>query len=87
MRDVEARIEHEVIRLANMEKHCEAIRTSAGRASGEIEKSQKALGVLLRKAQSTLRALNVELTDEAAERGSPIALPAQAEAVDDGEAA
>jgi len=33
------------------------------------------LDLLLRKAQSTLRALNVELTDEAAEAASPLTLP------------
>jgi hypothetical protein len=32
------------------------------------------LDLLLRKAQSTLRALNVELHDETAERATPIAL-------------
>ena len=58
-----------------MEKHSDAIRKNVDGISDEIRKAQKALDLLLRKAQSTLLALNVELHDEAAERDSPIALP------------
>ncbi|MBZ4418660.1 hypothetical protein [Myxococcus sp. RHSTA-1-4] len=75
MRDVEARIEHELSRLAKMEKHSDTIRKNADGISEEIRKAQKALDLLLRKAQDTLRALNVELHDEGAEQGSPIGLP------------
>ena len=39
-----------------------------------MRKASKALDVLLRKAQSTLRALKVELHDEGEERKTPIAL-------------
>jgi arginyl-tRNA synthetase len=75
LRDVEARIEAELTRLEKMEKHSDAIRKNVDGISDEIRKARKALDLILRKAQSTLRALNVELYDEGAERGSPIALP------------
>ena len=41
----------------------------------EIRKGQRQLGILLRKAKSTLTALNVELHEEGAERSTPITLP------------
>lgn len=75
LRDVEARIEAELTRVEKMEKHAEAIRKNTDGISDELRKAQKALDLLLRKAQSTLKALNVELHDEATERSSPIALP------------
>ena len=75
LRDVEARIEAEVSRLEKMEKHSEAIRKNVDGISDEIRKAQKGLDILLRNAQSTLRALNAEVHDEEAERGSPIGLP------------
>jgi hypothetical protein len=58
-----------------MEKHSDSIRKNVDGISDEIRKAQKALDVLHRKAKSTLRALNVELTDEAAEATSPRCLP------------
>jgi hypothetical protein len=75
LRDIEARIEAELSRLEKMEKHSEAIRRNVDGISDEIRKAQKALDRLLQNAHSTLRALNVELPDEAAERGSPVVLP------------
>lgn len=75
LRDVEARIEAELSRLEKMEKHSDAIRKNVDGISDEIRKAQKALDILLRNAQSTLRALNAEVHDEGAERGSPIGLP------------
>ena len=75
LRDVEGRIETELSRLEKMEKHSDAIRKNVDGISDEIRKAQKALDLLLLKTQSTLRALNVELHDEGAERGSPISLP------------
>lgn len=87
LRDIENRIEAELSRIEKMEKHCETIRKNTDGISDEVRKSQKALDMLLRKAQSTLRALNVELHDESAERGSPIAPPRGLEHADDGEAA
>ena len=75
LRDIEARIEGELGRLEKMEKHSDAIRKNVDGTGDEIRKAQKALDVLLRKAQSTLRALNVELSDEPAEASSPIMLP------------
>lgn len=75
LRDIEARIESELSRLEKMEKHNEAIRKNVDGISDEIRKAQKALDRLLQNAQSTLRALNVEVHDEAVERGSPVLLP------------
>lgn len=74
LNDVGARIEAELSRLEKMEKHSESIRKNVDGISDEVRKAQKALDLLLRKAQSTLRALNVELHDEEAEKGSPITL-------------
>ena len=75
LRDIEARIEAELSRLEKMEKHSEAIRKNVDGISDEIRKAQKALDRLLQNAHSTLRALNVELHDEEAERRSPVLLP------------
>lgn len=75
LRDIESRIEAELSRLEKMEKHSEAIRKNVDGISDEIRKAQKALDRLLRNAQSTLQALNVELSEEIAERSSPIAVP------------
>jgi hypothetical protein len=75
LRDIESRIEGEIVRLEKMEKHSDTIRKNVDGISDEIRKAQKALDVLLRKAQSTLRALNVEVHDEGTEVRSPIALP------------
>jgi hypothetical protein len=75
LRDIEARIEAELSRLDKMEKHSDAIRKNVDGISDEVRKAQKALDLLLRKAQATLRALNIEIHDEAAEKASPIALP------------
>ncbi len=75
LRDIETRIESELSRLEKMEKHSEAIRKNVDGISDEVRKAQKALDVLLRKAQSTLRALNIEVNDEPAEASTPITLP------------
>jgi hypothetical protein len=75
LRDVESRIESELSRLEKMEKRSETIRRNVDGISDEIRKAQKALDLLLRKAQSSLRALGIKLHDEAAERGSPISVP------------
>lgn len=75
LRDIESRIEGELSRLEKMEKQSDTIRRNVDGISDEIRKAQKALDLLLRKAQSTLRALNVEVHDEATEASSPIALP------------
>jgi hypothetical protein len=75
LRDIEARIEGELGRLEKMEKHSDTIRKNADGIGDEIRKGQKALDLLLRKAQSTLRALNVEVSDEPAEASSPITFP------------
>ena len=75
LQDIEVRIAAELSRLEKMEKHSDSIRRSADGISEEIRKGQKALDVLVRKAQSTLRALNVEPTDETMEAATPLCLP------------
>lgn len=74
LRDIGSRIEGELTRLERMEKHSEAIRRNNEGIGDEVRKAQKALDLLLRKAHSTLRALSIEVIDEAAEVASPIGL-------------
>jgi hypothetical protein len=57
-----------------MEKHNEGIRKNSDGIADEIRKAQRQLDLLLRKAKSTLIALNIELHEEDIERLSPIAL-------------
>jgi len=75
LRDIEKRIEDELTRLEKMERHSENIRKNVDGISDEIRKAQKKLDLLLRNARSTLTALNIEVSDEAIEAKSPIALP------------
>jgi hypothetical protein len=77
MRDIEGRIEDELRRLEKMEKHNEGIRKNSDGIADEIRKAQRQLDLLLRKARSTLSALNIELHDEALERSSPISLSSE----------
>jgi hypothetical protein len=55
--DVGSRIEAEIARLENMDKHSDTIRRNAEGISDETRRARRALDVLLRKAQSTLHAL------------------------------
>src|SRR5205823_4533105 len=66
----------EIRRVEKMEKYNEAIRKNSDGIADEIRKAQRTLDILLRKAKSTLTALNVELHEEGAERSTPITLPA-----------
>lgn len=75
LRDIGTRVEQELGRLEKMEKSTDAIRTQANRIDHEIGVARKALDLLLRKAQATLRALQVEVYEESVERQSPILLP------------
>ena len=75
LRDIEARIEAELKTLGSMEKHNESIRKNSDGISDDIRKARKGLEALVAKAQSTLRALNISVGDEAAERQTPISLP------------
>lgn len=72
LRGIEKRITDEIHRLEGMEKSCDSIRKGADSISDELRKARKKLAVLLRDSQKTLTALKVELTDEAAERDTPI---------------
>lgn len=71
LRDIEARIEGELGLLEKMEKHSEISRKNVDGISEEIRKGQKALDVLMRKAESTLRALHGEVSVEVAEASTP----------------
>lgn len=70
--DVEQRVLKELERLDTMDGLAERIGTNAGKIQKELGVARKKLGVLVDKATATLRALNVELADEAAEAASPI---------------
>jgi hypothetical protein len=61
--------------------HNEGIRKNSDGIADEIRKAQRQLDILLRKAKSTLIALNIELHEEHVERSSPIALPSASYAV------
>lgn len=78
LRDIEARIETELKTMGSMEKHNDSIRRNSEGISDDIRKSRKGLETLVAKAQSTLRALNIAVGDEAAERQTPISLPQDA---------
>jgi hypothetical protein len=55
-----------------MERFNDSVRRNSDNIGEEIRKANKALDMLLRKANSTLTALNVELVEEDIERASPI---------------
>jgi hypothetical protein len=74
--DIEHRIQRELERLEKMRKFSESIRADAEKLAEEVRKGGDALGLLLRKAKSTLKALNVELEDAEAARKLPVMLPA-----------
>jgi hypothetical protein len=74
--DVQHRIEKELDRLDKMRKLVESIRGDAEKLGDEIRKGGDALGVLLRKAKTTLKALNVELTEAEDAKSAPVMLPA-----------
>lgn len=72
LHDVQHRIENEISRLEKMEKHNDTIRRNSDGIAEEIRRANKGLDLLLRRAKSTLCALNVELHEEDVERESPI---------------
>ena len=75
--DIEHRIQKELERLGKMRKLAESIRDDADKLSDEVRKGGNALDLLLRKAKSTLKALNVELTDAEDGKATPVMLPAE----------
>jgi hypothetical protein len=74
--DIEHRIQKELERLDKMRKLAESIRDDADKLTEEVRKSGNALDLLLRKAKSTLRALDVELTEAEEAKSAPVLLPA-----------
>jgi hypothetical protein len=78
LHDIGDRVEGEIARLDKMDKSCETIRKNVDSISDEVRKGKNALDLLLRKAREALKALHVDVFDEATERQTPIALPAGA---------
>lgn len=73
--DIEHRITQELDRHEKMQKLTERIRKDAEAISEHIKTSDGKLSVLLKKARSTLKALNVERNDLVEERQNPVGLP------------
>jgi hypothetical protein len=74
--DIEHRIQKEVERLDKIRKLAESIRDDADKLTEEVRKGGNALDVLLRKAKSTLKALDVEITEAEDAKSAPVMLPA-----------
>jgi len=74
--DIEHRIQKELDRLERMRKLAESIRDDADKLTEEVRKGANAFDLLLRKAKSTLTALDVELSEEAEAKSAPVMLPA-----------
>jgi hypothetical protein len=74
--DVEQKIEKEIKRNAKMRDLVEAIQKKAEDLADELRKGTKGLGVLVRDAKATLKALNVELASAEEERAEPLSMPA-----------
>jgi hypothetical protein len=74
--DIEHRIQKELERLDKMRKLVESIRGDAEKLGEEVRKGTNAFDLLLRKAKSTLRALNVELTEAEDAKSAPVMLSA-----------
>ena len=74
--DIEHRIQRELDRLDKMRKLVESIRGDAEKLGEEVRKGTNAFDVLLRKAKSTLKALNVELIEAEEAKSAPVLLPA-----------
>lgn len=74
--DIEHRIQKELERLDKMRKLAESIRDDADKLTEEVRKGGNALDLLLRKAKSTLKALDVELTEAEEAKSAPVMLPA-----------
>jgi hypothetical protein len=77
LEDVGQRIEAEISRLGKMKQHNENIRRNSDSISDEIRRGEDKLDLLLRKATDVLKALNIEIQDEEAERNSPVSLPSE----------
>jgi hypothetical protein len=73
--DIEHRIQKELERLDKMRKLVESIRGDAEKLGEEVRKGANAFDLLLRKAKSTLKALNVELTEAGEAKAEPVMLP------------
>lgn len=74
--DIEHRIQKELERLDKMRKLAESIRDDADKLTEEVRKGGNALDLLLRKAKSTLKALDVELTEAEEAKSTPVMLSA-----------
>lgn len=77
LQDVEKRIQDELSRISKMRKANDKISNSSDEIRDELRKAERKFELLLDKAKDTLRALDVDLLDEAAEVASPIELPSR----------
>ncbi len=78
--DVEKRISGELKRVARMRKANEKISQHSGEIEHELRTGQRKLELLLDSAKDALRALNVELVEDAVEAATPVSLPVAAAA-------
>jgi vacuolar-type H+-ATPase subunit I/STV1 len=65
-----------VARLEALRDLLESIRDDADKLAEEVRKGGNALDLLLRKAKSTMKALDVELTEAEEAKSAPVRLPA-----------
>jgi len=70
--DIEHRIQRELERLDAIRNLTESIRSKAEKLSDEARKGGDALGVLLKKAKATLKALSVELSEAEEAKAAPV---------------
>lgn len=73
--DIESRITTEIKRHCEIRRLAERIQSDAEEIAKMLDTSDGKLGVLLKNAKSTLKALNVEIEDAAAARKAPVELP------------
>ena len=74
--DIERRFQKELERFEKMRELAESIRDDADKLSEEVRKRCNALDLRLRKAKSTLRALDVQATEAEEAKLAPLMLPA-----------
>ena len=74
LQDVERRLEAELKWLERMESCGDSIRKNADTVSDEIRMTRKELEPLSTDRNSTLSALHIDLSDEAAARSPPISM-------------
>jgi len=74
LKQIEERLVSELGRLGDIKKRAESIRRSAEAIEKDVEVGQRKLTKIIEDAEKTLIALNVDFSNDEAERGSPIQL-------------